>query len=96
MEQEIALEYGKLAKYKIRQPHLHILMKSNSYNNIDKFIEFLQRQFLTITNDLSIEMAHISSLKDTVVKGGYMLKEGEEIRPSKIFTHFTLQQGINY
>jgi len=96
MEQEYCLEYGKLAEYGIRQPHLHILIKSNKHNDIDKFIDFLYRQFRKITKNMSIEMSKLDSLKDTVIKGNYIEKEGSRVMPSKIFTHFTLQQGINY
>lgn len=96
MEQQYCLEYGKLVKYGIRQPHLHILITSNKYNDIDKLIDFLYRQFRKITNELSIDMSIIPTLKDIIIKSDYTDKETDNQIPSKLFTHFTLQQGINY
>ena len=95
LEQMYCLENGKLVDFGIRQPHLHILLKMNEYNNLPKLLDFLSMIFKRRFRKSSIKVEEVDK-QEGITKEFYIEKESGRQFPSKLFTHFTLQQGINY
>lgn len=90
LEQCFCLEYGSLTDIGIKQPHIHCLLKSNQYNDIEKLVNYIKTNFKKSYPDTSIDVETKLDPVQSIVKQIYIEKETGKSVFSRFYHHFDL------